>query len=68
MLVDINLLPQKEAKNKTLLVLTIIVAAILLLGVFFMLWFSRNYENQLAKLDQRIANTESVIIAEQQRQ
>ena len=35
MLIDINLLPQKEAKNKTLLVLAIILAAILFLGAFF---------------------------------
>lgn len=68
MLVDINLLPQKEAKNKTLLVLAIIFAVILLFGVFFVFWFNRSYDNQIAQLDQRIANTESMIVAEQQKQ
>ena len=67
MRININLLPQKEEKNKTLLVLAIIIAVILLLGVFFMLWFSRSYENQIASLDQRIASTESMIAAEQQK-
>ena len=68
MLVDINLLPQKEQKNKTLLVLAIIFSTILLLGVFFVFWFNRNYENQLAELDERIASTESMIASEQQKQ
>lgn len=68
MLVDINLLPQKEAKNKTLLVLAIIFAVILLLGVFFVFWFNRSYDIQIAQLDQHIANTESMIVAEQQKQ
>ena len=68
MLIDINLLPQKEEKNKTLLVLAIIFAVILLLGVFFMFWFSRSYENQIANLDQQIASTESMIATEQQKQ
>ena len=63
MLIDINLLPQKEAKNKTLLVLAIILAAILLLGVFFVFWLNRSYDSQIADLDQRIASTETVICA-----
>ena len=67
MLIDINLLPQKEAKNKTLLVLAIIVAAILFLGAFFVFWLNRSYESQIASLDQQIASTESLISAEQQK-
>lgn len=67
MLVDINLLPQKEAKNKTLLVLAIIFAVILLLGVFFLFWFSHRYDNQISHLDQQITSTESLIAVEQQK-
>lgn len=67
MLVDINLLPKKEEKNKTLLVLAITFAAILLAEVFFIFWLSKSYENQIANLDQRIASTENLIAAEQQK-
>lgn len=68
MLVDINLLPQKETKNKTLLVFTIILVAILLLGVFVIFWLYRGYDNQLMDINQRIASTEAVISTEQQKQ
>ena len=67
MIIDINLLPQKEEKNKPLLVLAIIFAVILLLGFFSMFWLSRSYENQIATIDQRIASTESLIASEQQK-
>lgn len=67
MLVDINLLPQKEAKNRTLLVLAIILAAILLLGAFFAFWFTHRYDNQIATLDKQIASTERTIAEEQQK-
>ncbi len=67
MLVEINLLPQKEAKNKSLFLLAIISAAILLIGGFFVYWFNRTYENKIANLEQQIATTEQLVANEQQK-
>lgn len=67
MLVEINLLPQKEAKNKSLLLLAIIASVILLIGGFFVYWLNRSYENKLASLENEIATTEQLVAAEQQK-
>lgn len=65
MLVEINLLPQKEAKKKSLLVLSSISIAILLIGGFFVYWLNRSYENKLANLEQQISTTEQLVNSEQ---
>lgn len=67
MLVEINLLPQKEAKNKSLLLLAIISIVILLIGGFFAYWFNRSFENKLASLEQQISTTEQLVANEQQK-
>lgn len=67
MLVEINLLPQKEAKNKTLLVLAVIVSMVILLGVGFTFWFMRGVDQQLAVFEQQIATTQTEIATEQQK-
>jgi type IV pilus assembly protein PilN len=67
MLVEINLLPQKEAKNKSLLVLLIIFSAILLIGGFFVYWLSRNYENKLMHIEEQLVATEQMVLTEQEK-
>ncbi|MEQ2529384.1 fimbrial protein [Robertmurraya yapensis] len=67
MLIEINLLPQREVKNKSLLLLTIIAAAILLFGGFFAYFLNRSYENKLASLEQQISTTEQLVAAEQEK-
>ncbi|WP_449620018.1 PilN domain-containing protein [Robertmurraya sp. Marseille-Q9965] len=67
MLVEINLLPQKEAKNKSLLLLAIIASVILLIGGFFVYWLNHSYENKLASLEEQIATTEQKVATEQQK-
>lgn len=67
MLVEINLLPQKEEKRKSLLVLVIIAVFILLLGGFFVYWLNSSYEKKLANLEQQITTTEQLALNEQQK-
>lgn len=67
MLVEINLLPQKEAKNKSLLLLAIISAVILLIGGFFVYWLNHSYNSRLASLEQQISTTEQLVESEQEK-
>lgn len=67
MLVEINLLPQKEAKNKPLFRLAIISIVILLIGGFFAYWLNRSYENKIDSLQQQINMTEQLVVAEQEK-
>ncbi|MCQ6273520.1 hypothetical protein JMM81_00840 [Bacillus sp. V3B] len=67
MLVDINLLPEKDTKNKSLLLLAIISVAILLIDGFFVFWLNRTYENKIASIEQQIASTEALVELEQQK-
>lgn len=65
MLVEINLLPQKEAKNKSLLLLAIIAVILLLSGGFFLFWLNYTTEKQLTFLEQQISTAEQLITIEQ---
>lgn len=65
MLVEINLLPQKETKNKSLLLLAIIAVVLLLSGGFFAFWLNHMTEKDLAFLDQQISTAEQLISIEQ---
>lgn len=67
MLIEINLLPQREVKNKSLLLLTIISATILLIGGFFAYFLNRTFEYKLASLEQQISTTEQLVEAEQEK-
>lgn len=67
MLVEINLLPQKEVKNKTLLILSVTAGMVILLGVGFTFWFIRGVDQQLATFEQQIATTQTAIATEQQK-
>ena len=67
MLVEINLLPQKERKNKSLLLLAIISIIILLIGGFFAFWLNGTYVNRLASIEGQIATTEQLVAIDQQK-
>ncbi|MGG0716317.1 fimbrial protein [Robertmurraya massiliosenegalensis] len=67
MLVDINLLPQKEAKNKSLLTLAIVSSAILLIGVVIAVFLNNSYNSKLAELEDQISLTEQLVEVEQQK-
>lgn len=67
MLVEINLLPQKEANNRSLYMFSIILAGTLLIGGGVLYWLNKSYDNEIATLEQQIATTEQLIIAEQEK-
>ena len=67
MLVDINLLPQKEAKNKSLLTLAIVFSSILLLGIVITVVLNNSYNSKLAELENQITLTEQLVEIEQQK-
>lgn len=67
MLVEINLLPEKEKKSKSLLLLAIISILILLIGGFFAFWLNRSYESKISSLEKEILTTEEIVAIEQQK-
>ncbi len=67
MLVEINLLPQKERNNKSLLLLAIISSIILLIGGFFTFWLNGTYVKKLASIEEQIATTEQLVAINQQK-
>lgn len=67
MLVEINLLPQKEASNRSLLLLAIILSALIVIGGIVIYWLNRTYENQISSLEQEITATEQLVANEQQK-
>lgn len=66
MLVEINLLPEKEAKKKSLLVLIIISIVILFIGGVTLFFLNRMYESKIASIEQQIKTTEELVAIEQQ--
>lgn len=67
MLIEINLLPQKEAKSRSLLLLAIVSIVILLIGGFFAYWLNHSYKEKLTNLENQISTTEQLVINEQQK-
>lgn len=67
MLVEINLLPQKAEKNKTLIWLSILTVMILLIGGFVLYWFKEKNETKIEGLEQQIATTQQLIAVEQEK-
>jgi len=67
MLVDINLLPQKEAKNKSLLTLAIVFSSIFLIGIVITVVLNNSYNSKLAELENQITLTEQLVEIEQQK-
>lgn len=67
MLVEINLLPQKEEKKRSLLLILIIGIAILLIGGFALYWFNRTTNQAIEQMNESIASSEQIIATEQQK-
>ncbi|MDF1506879.1 hypothetical protein PZE06_01650 [Robertmurraya sp. DFI.2.37] len=67
MLIDINLLPQKEAKNKSLLTFIVISCFLLFIGGAFAFWINATYTKKLENIEQQIATAEQLVASEQQK-
>ncbi|MDZ5470810.1 hypothetical protein SM124_03495 (plasmid) [Bacillus sp. 31A1R] len=67
MLVDINLLPTKEPKNKTLLMLVILLGIILISGVTSLYLLKGSYDKEITSITNEINRTQQVIAEEQQK-
>lgn len=61
MLVDINLLPKKEEKNRSLLMLFIIIGMVLGVGLFSILYFANGLEKKTATTEQKITSTKQLL-------
>ena len=67
MLIEINLLPEKETKKKSLLVLVIISIGILLIGGSALFFLNKTYNNKIERLQGQIATTEELVAIQQQK-
>lgn len=61
MLVDINLLPQKEEKSRFLLVLLIVVGFVLGAGLFSTFYYAKHLDNKTASVNQEITATKHLL-------
>lgn len=61
MLVDINLLPRQEEKNRSLLMLFIIIGLVLGVGIFSILYFTNGLEKKIATTEQKITATTQLL-------
>ena len=67
MLVEINLLPEKETKKKSLFLLAIISIVIVLVGGIFTFWLNKTFENKISSIEGQISTTEQLIALQQQK-
>lgn len=67
MLVEINLLPQKEEKRMSLLLLGIIGLVILVIAGLAFYWFNYSTNTKIDQLNRQISTTENTIAIEQQK-
>ena len=68
MLVEINLLPKKEPKNVTFLVIIFSSLLILLVAGAVFLWQGSRFDNELSSIKTEITTTKKLIEAEQAKQ
>lgn len=61
MLVDINLLPQKEEKSRSLLMLYILIVLVLAAGLFSIFYFSSLTEKKVNTVQQEITATKQLL-------
>ena len=66
MLVDINLLPQKEPKKYSFIITlsSLLILTVLIGGFYF--WKAQTIKNELASLEQQISNTQKIVEKENQ--
>lgn len=65
MLVEINLLPQKEPRKFNIIILIVLMALISLVGAFYF-WQIRTTKSELQNFDKQISMTKEVAVKEQQ--
>lgn len=67
MLVEINLLPEKETRSKSLFVLLIMIAAIVLISAVTIYCMNRSYTAELVTMNEQIVDNEELIAYEQKK-
>jgi Tfp pilus assembly protein PilN len=65
MLVEINLLPQKEPRKFNIIILIVLLALIVLIGAFYY-WQIQAAKSELRSLDKQISMTKEIAIKEEQ--
>jgi Tfp pilus assembly protein PilN len=65
MLVEINLLPQKEPRKFNIIILLVLLALIILVGAFYF-WQIQTAKSELQNLDKQITMTKEVAVKEEQ--
>lgn len=65
MLVEINLLPQKEPRKFNIIILIVLLALIILIGAFYY-WQIQAAKSELQTLDKQISMTKEIAIKEEQ--
>lgn len=65
MLVEINLLPQKEPRKFNIVILIVLLALIILVGAFYF-WQIQTTKSELRNLDNQISQTKEVVVKEGQ--
>jgi Tfp pilus assembly protein PilN len=65
MLVEINLLPQKEPRKFNIIILIVLLALIVLIGAFYY-WQIQAAKSELQSLDKQISMTKEIAIKEEQ--
>lgn len=65
MLVEINLLPQKEPRKFNIIILIVLLAFIILIGAFYY-WQIQSTKSELENLDKQISMTKEIAIKEEE--
>jgi type IV pilus assembly protein PilN len=61
MLVEINLLPKKERKNRTLLLVSIVIVSLLLSATTLIYFLNGNYNSKISKLNNTLTVTQKTL-------
>jgi type IV pilus assembly protein PilN len=66
MLVEINLLPQKQRRSSTIIRLVLLLSIIMLISALLTAWQVQRYKSRINSLENNIANSEQLILDLQQ--
>ncbi|MEH7123952.1 hypothetical protein V7122_07265 [Bacillus sp. JJ1532] len=67
MLIEINLLPKKESRNKSLVMSACVLVFILLLGIGSAVWVGQSYKGKIDSISQQQAQIQKLIAVEQEK-
>ncbi|MEH7389998.1 fimbrial protein [Bacillus sp. JJ1503] len=67
MLIEINLLPKKESRNTSLVMLACVLGIILLLGIGSAVWVGQSYKGKLDSITQQQSQIQKLIAIEQEK-